>query len=207
MCTTPSRNDLLHHLSTTPPRGINIIINNNNNQYHSGVTNTPSHPYSPSPNSHIDHTNRNHHCMDLSSLSPVSPLHHPPSQLYTLHCTTLCMSHTNSFFPNHRLPCSISKSSSSSSSSKQRCLSVSHTALHCTACTPVFHSSHQPTSSHTPPQQQLPTTGPAISTTVSIDEHSPVDRLSRTHRSKTMNSATCLREHTSLPSEDDAFKQ
>ena len=34
-----------------------------------------------------------------------------------------------------------------------------------------------------------------------------VDRLSRTHRSQTMNSATCLREHTSLPSEDDAFKQ
>ena len=35
----------------------------------------------------------------------------------------------------------------------------------------------------------------------------PVDRLSRTHRSQTMNTDIRLREHTSLPSEDDAFKQ
>ena len=100
--------------------------------------------------------------LSLSSIT-IAP---PPSQLYTLHCTTtLCMSHTNSFFPN-RLPCSGSKSSSSSSStSKQRCLSVSHTALYCsTVCTSVFHSSRQPTSSH-PPHQQLPTIGPSITTT------------------------------------------
>ena len=132
-----------HISSTTPPRGIiNIIINNiNNNQYHSDVTNTPSHPYDPSPDSRIDHTNRNHHRMDLSSLSLSSiAIAPPPSQLYTLHCTTtLCMSHTNSSFPNRRLPCSGSKSSSSSSStSKQRCLVC---LSYCTAQLHVLQSS------------------------------------------------------------------
>ena len=75
-----------HISSTTPPRGIiNIIINNiNNNQYHSDVTNTPSHPDDPSPYMRKDHTNRNHHRMDLTSLSlslfsiAIAP---PPSQL------------------------------------------------------------------------------------------------------------------------------
>ena len=76
-----------HISSTTPPRGIINIINNIINQYHSGVTNTPSHPYYPSPDSRIDHTNRNGSVISLFSIA-IAP---PPSQLYTLHCTCLCV--------------------------------------------------------------------------------------------------------------------
>ena len=161
---------MMYAPSTT--RGIINIINNNNinNKYHSGVTNTSSHPYDPSPDSYIDHTNRNHHRMDLSSLSPVSPLHHPIPTLHAaLHDNLMYVSyefflpqpstpllHIQVFFFFHAV-----------------CLS------YClTACTPVFHSSRHHTSSHPPPQQQLPTTGPSITATVSSTTHPPMSSVS-----------------------------
>ena len=92
--------------------------------------------HQPKPSSHGS-------VISLSSIA-ITP---PPSQLYTLHCTTtLCMSHTNSSFPN-RLPCSGSKSSSSSSTSKQRCLVC---LSYCTAQLHVLQSSIRLASLHLP---------------------------------------------------------
>ena len=200
-----------HISSTTPPRGIINIINTINNQYHSGVTNTPSHPYGPSPDSRVDHTNRNHHRMDLSFLSTSSIAIAPP-HLNSTRCITrrpyVCLIRIlpsptdDSPAPDPSLLLLLLPPPSSA------VLSVSHTAqLH------VLQSSIHLTSLHLPIHHisssfQLQDLlflqqSPALPT----DELSHVDRLPRTHRSKTMNSARCLREHTSLPSEDGAFKQ
>jgi hypothetical protein len=94
----------------------------------------------------IDHTNRNHH-MELSSLS-LQYRHTPPSsQLYTLYSTTLCMSHTNASPTNSSAPYpSLLLLLLLPSPSNAGCLSYS-TALHVLQ---FFHSSRQPTSSHSP---------------------------------------------------------